>query len=972
MTTTRLSLALAAVVTVTAALHAQTTDQDHLRDNVLAQLKWRELGPVQSGGRIVDIAVHPTRPQEYWLAAASGGIWHTSNNGLSFTAQFQHAASISIGDICIAPSDPKVLYVGTGEANNQRSSYWGNGVHKSTDGGKTWKHIGLDGTEHIGRIVVHPEDPNIVYVAALGALYKSNEERGLYKTTDGGDSWQRVQHVNVNVGFVDVVLHPQKPTTVYAASYERRRRAWTFHEGGTGSRLWRSEDAGATWAQMNNGLPDGVLGRIGIDAFLRNGDVLYATIENRNPVGQKPKPATAPSGDDTPREAGRRDHEAAAAAATAAEQNQPEPTAEILADPVARMQWQSGAEEAQDPKRRARRGIVGGEVYRSEDGGDSWQKTHADGTSAGGSPGYYYGQVRIDPNDQDTLYVLSVPVYRSRDGGKTWTPGGRRGRGRGAASFGSGLHVDHHALWIDPQNSEHCLLGNDGGISVTWDQGSKWDHLTHLPILQYYAIGVDNQTPYNIYGGLQDNGSWGFPIHGATSAGIEALDAFKVGGGDGFYCVVDPSDADVIYSESQFGGMMRQNRRTGKTQSIKPRTTKGQQPLRFNWNTPIVLSPHAPHTVYTGSQFLHRSRNRGDKWTTISPDLTSNDAAKKRGNVPHCTITTISESPLQEGMLWVGTDDGNVWLSKDDGDRWIDMSDRFPEAVRDLWVSRVEASPHDQKTAFVSFTGYREDIRGAFVFRTDDSGDTWMSIRNNLPEEPVNVIKQHPRNSSVLLAGTEAHAYVSIDDGAHWNVLGHDLPRVPVHDLVVHASHAHVIVGTHGRGIWALDASALETLNAGSVRQQLVALPPSDGVLLRGAYDRGYVGARQWRAANPFTTATFRYMLSQDSDSDVTIEVLDATGGVVWETKGPSDAGYHEVAWSSARGGRGGLGGFARRGGGRGGQRAGEFAVRISRGSSTSTQPFAVHDRTGGSAVIGQYPGEELVEEEQEGGGDVR
>ena len=962
MTTTKLSVALGALVSLTATLQAQTSDQDHLRDNVLAHLKWRELGPVQSGGRIIDIAVNPARSQEYWLAAANGGVWHTTNGGVSFTAQFQNANSISVGDICVAPSDPKVLYIGTGEANNQRSSYWGNGVHKSTDSGKTWQHVGLNGTDHIGRIVVHPEDPNIVYVAALGALYQSNEERGLYKTTDGGENWQRVHHVNKDVGFVDVLLHPQNPTTVFATSYERRRRAWTFHEGGTGSRLWRSVDAGATWSKMTNGLPEGVLGRIGIDAFRQNGDVLYASIENRNPVGIKPKPATQPSGDDTPRESGRRD-----------EGQAEEPTAEILADPVARMQWQQGPEEAQGPKRRARRSIVGGEVYRSDDGGDSWQKTHKDTTTAGGSPGYYYGQVRVDPNDQDTLYVLSVPVYRSRDGGKTWTPGGRGSRGRGSSSFGSGLHVDHHALWIDPQNSDHCLLGNDGGISVTWDQGRNWDHLTHIPILQYYAIGVDNQTPYNIYGGLQDNGSWGFPIHGATSAGIEALDAFKIGGGDGFYCVVDPSDADVIYSESQFGGMMRQNRRTGVTQSIKPRSRKGQQALRFNWNTPIVLSPHAPHTVYTGSQFLHRSRNRGDKWTTISPDLSSNDAAKKRGNVPHCTITTISESPQKEGMLWVGTDDGNVWLSKDGGGRWNDMSDRFPEAVRGLWVSRVAASPHDEQTAFVSFTGYREDIRGAYVFRTDDAGETWMSISNDLPAESINVVKQHPRNSSVLLVGTEMHAYVSIDDGAHWNVLGHDLPRVAVHDLVVHPSHAHVIVGTHGRGIWALDASALEKLTADSARQSLLALPPSDGVLLRGAYDRGYVGARQWRAANPFTTATFRYMLSKDSEDAVKVEVLDATGEVVWQTDGPSDAGYHEVTWGNPRGRRGGFGGFSgfgRRGGGRNGQRAGEFAVRISRDSTTSIQPFTVHDRSGGSAVIGQYPGEELIEEEEEGGGD--
>lgn len=950
--------ALGSLLTLTANATAQTSDQDHLRDNVLAQLKWRELGPVQSGGRIVDIAVHPQRSQVFWLAAANGGIWHTTNGGLSFAPQFQNQQSISIGDICVAPSNPDVLYVGTGEANNQRSSYWGDGVHKSIDGGKTWQHVGLNGTEHIGRIVVHPDDENIAYVAALGSLYKSNAERGLYKTSDGGASWQRIHHINDDVGFVDVLLHPQKPTTVYASSYERRRRAWTFIEGGEGSRLWRSEDAGATWDKLDNGLPEGKLGRIGIDAFQQDGDVLYATIENGNPVGQKTKPATDPSGDDEGDGArGRRESQSADA------EEQEQLTAEILADPVALQEWLAGPEEAQDPKRRSRKRTVGGEIYRSDDAGDSWHKTHKSG-SIGGSPGYYYGQVRVDPNDADTLYVLSVPVYRSKDGGKTWTP---KRRSRGAA-FASGLHVDHHALWIDPADSNHCLLGNDGGVAITFDQGDNWDHLTHLPILQFYAIGVDNQSPYHVYGGLQDNGTWGFPIHGNTSQGIEALDAIKVSGGDGFYVVVDPNDPDVIYSESQFGGMLRSNLRTGERKSIKPKARKGEQKLRFNWNTPLCVSPHAPDTVYTGSQRVHRSRNQGNRWQTISPDLTTNNSDKLRGNVPHCTITTISESPKREGMLWVGTDDGKVWLSKDDGGRWNDLSGGFPSEVNELWVSRIEASPHDEKTAFISFTGYREDGRDSWLFRTDDAGDTWLAIDNDLPTEPINVVRQHPRNEHVLLVGTEMHAYVSIDDGAHWFALGHDLPRVAVHDLIVHPREPHILVGTHGRGIWAVDASALEVLQTSSLRQSLLALPPSDGVVLRRAIDRGYEGARSWRAANPFTEATFRYMLSQDSDDDVLVEVLNATGQVVWQTDGPSTAGYHEVPWRNARQGRGGFAGFAgrRRGNRSSGMRAGNFAVRITLGNSETTQAFVVHDRSGGMSALGQYPGEELGEGEEE------
>ena len=937
---------VAALTCLLGTAGAQTSDQDHLRANILAQMPWKQLGPIQSGGRVVDIAVNPRRTQEYWLASASGGVWHTTNGGLSFEPQLQNAYSISVGDIAVAPSDPRVLYVGTGEANNQRSSYWGDGVYRSDDAGETWRWIGLEGTDHIGRIVVHPDDPNTAYVAALGALYSPNEQRGLYKTTDGGETWTRALYVDENVGVVDVVMHPQRPDVLFAASYERRRRAWNFEEGGPGSRIYRSTDAGATWEVLDNGLPDGAIGRIGLDCFLRDGDVLYAAIENLNPRSRPRRRATAPSGDDDAQRDEGKDAQRSAA-----------PSAEVLADPVARQEWRDGPEEAQDPRRRSRQRLVGGEVYRSDDGGDSWTKTHKDDVSIGGSPGYYYGQVRVDPNDADNLWVLSVSVYQSKDGGAKWTPSRRR---RGGRSFGSKLHSDHHALWIDPSNSQHCLLGNDGGVAVSWDQGRSWDHLTHLPILQFYAIGVDNGAPYRVYGGLQDNGTWGFPIHGPTTAGLEAQDARKISGGDGFYSVPDPTDPDIVYSESQFGGMLRSNLRTGARSSIKPRARKGEQPLRFNWNTPIVISPHAPHTIYTGSQHLHRSRNRGDDWTTISGDLTTNDADKKRGDVPHCTITTIAESPRREGLLWVGTDDGKVWLTKDGGGRWTDLADRFPEEVRRLWVSRVEASHHDEQTAFVSFTGYREDIRSAYVFRTDDGGESWLSIAHDLPAEPVNVVRQHPRNANVLFVGTEMDVHVSIDDGAHWAPLGDGLPRVAAHDLLVHPRHPHLLVGTHGRGIWGLDAAAFERLDASSMRAALLALPPSDGVLLRGSYDRGYFGARRWSTPNPFTTPTFRYILAQDSESAPKVEVLDVTGAVVFETNGGKEAGYHEVTWSRGRGGRRGFGGRGNRG-----ARPGTFAVRITHDGRSSTQAFTVHDRRGNTSVLGAYPGEDVSEQEE-------
>ncbi|MCA3010693.1 MAG: hypothetical protein INH34_20130 [Phycisphaerales bacterium] len=932
-----------------AAVAAQATDQEHVRANVMAQLKWQELGPVMSGGRVVDLAVHPTRPQVFWVAAASGGIWKTENGGLRFTPQFQGGYTTSIGDLAVAPSNGDVLYVGTGEANNQRSSYWGDGVHKSTDGGKTWRHVGLQGTDHIGRVVVHPANADVCYVAALGALYSPNDQRGLYKTTDGGATWTRIHHLGPDVGFVDVALDPSEPDIVFAASYERRRRAWNFTEGGQGSRLWKSTDAGATWTQLAGGLPDGVLGRIGLDVA-SDGKTVYATIENGNPHDDKTAAAA-----ESPKDGDASAHDL------------PEPDGELLADVVAAAEHERKVAQAQDPARRARRATVGGEVYRSDDGGASWRRTHAANVRVGGDPGYYYGQIRIDPTDKETVYVLSVPVHKSTDGGKTWTPG----RGRGGAAFHGNLHVDHHALWIDPKDGKHALLGNDGGVAVTWDGGATWDHLTHLPITQYYAIAVDDRPVYRIYGGLQDNGTWGFPSLGPTSGGLRATDAVRIDGGDGFHVAIDPSDPDVVYSESQFGGMSRQDLGTGARKGIKPTARKGDQPLRFNWQTPLLLSPHAPHTVFTGSQFVHRSRDRGDTWQTISPDLTTNDADKKKGNVPHCTITTIAESLRKEGQLWVGTDDGRVWLTKDGGERWIELTERFPAAVKGLWVSRVEASPHADGTAFVAFTGYREDVRAPFLFRTDDAGDTWRAIANDLPAEPVNVVRQHPRNPGVLLVGTEMGAYASLDDGAHWHPLGSGLPRVAVHDLAVQARMGHVVVGTHGRGVWALDAKALDELTADKATAAFAVLPPSDGALLRRGFSEGNTGARGWSTPNPFTAPTFRYVLGEDGGAKVAIEVLDAAGSVLWRKDGPTTAGYHEVAWASERGQGFGFGG---RTGGNSGPRAGQFAVRVTRGDQSRVQAFTVHDRRGPGAGPGARGDEGEaddgeVERESEGGG---
>ncbi|HLQ38552.1 MAG TPA: hypothetical protein VK348_12165, partial [Planctomycetota bacterium] len=891
------------------------------------------------------------------------------NNGISFVPQFQDAYSISIGDLALAPSAPDTLYVGTGEANNQRSSYWGNGVHKSIDGGKTWTHLGLEGTEHIGRIVVHPQNADIVFVAALGALYSANEQRGLFRSKDGGKTWERIKHLGKDIGFVDLVIDPVHPDVLYAASYERRRRAWNFTEGGEGSRIWKSTDGGNTWDKLAGGLPAGTLGRIGLDLCLADPRIVYATIENLNPASpEAAEPARIDTADDGEKE--KKEPEAGR-----------EKDGETLADPLAAADELAEQAEAQDPERRPRQKIQGGEVWRSDDAGGTWKKQNGK-TAIGGNPGYYYGQIHCDPVDPNTVYVLSVQCYKSTDGGKSW---GRQGRGQ-AADFARGLHSDHHALWLDPDDGNHVILGNDGGLAVTFDGGQNWDHQARLPIAQYYTLAVDTRSNYRIYGGLQDNGTWGLPIRGQTGAGIGAADAFRINGGDGFCCAVDPGDPDVVYSESQFGAVSRRNLHTGDTRGIKPRADKGSPALRSNWMSPILLSPHDGHTVYFGTQYLHRSRDRGNTWSTVSPDLTTNDADKQKGNVPHCTITTIAESPRQEGRLWVGTDDGKVWTSKDGGCRWQDLTATFPPEVRNLWVSRVEASPHDVDTCFVAFSGYREDLRKPLLFRTDDGGETFRPIQNDLPNEPINVVRQHPHNAHVLLVGTEMGAYVSVDDGGNWAALGKGLPRVAVHDLLVHDKTNQVIVGTHGRGIWVLDGSALVDFSDEVLASAFHVFPPSDGALLRRAFNGGSVGARNWSVANPFTAPTFHYYLREDGEPKAKIEVLDAAGKVLWTGEGSDKAGYHTISWGQRQGGapggpggqrQGGQGGgdFAGFFGGRGGGavRPGQFAVRISHGDQSKILAFTVQDLRGPRSVLGDVPGlgsagpaEQLVEEQDE------
>ena len=865
-----------------AAGTASAQSKDFLIDDVVGALTWRSLGPARFGGRVVDIAVHPEKSRIFYVATGSGGLFKTENNGITFRTSFQYESVISIGDVAIAPSKPDVVYIGTGEANNQRSSYWGKGVYKSVDGGRNWKNMGLAGTDHIGRVVVHPKNADIVYVAALGSLYRKNEDRGVYRSIDGGASWVKVKFISEDVGFVDIAMDPNDPKTLYAASYERRRRAGNFDGYGPGSAIWKTTDSGDTWKKMTSGLPDGEIGRIGLDTFNgENGTVVFACVENGNP--------------------------------------------------------RQGSDDTNTTGRRSRRGrsrTLGGQVYRTADGGETWKKLND--KPVGGSPGYYYGQIRVDPNDEKRIYLLGVPVTVTKDGGKTWSTAGARG-----------VHVDHHALWIDPKNSKHLRLGNDGGMHTSYDRGAHWDHLNHLSMGQFYAITADMSDPYWIYGGTQDNGTWGVPIRGERGA-VQNRHAAKIGGGDGFFVQVDPIDPNIVYSESQFGGISRQDLRTGERKRIKPRVERGSPRLRFNWSSPIQLSPHNHHTVYFGSQYLHKSTNRGDKWTTISPDLTSADEERIKGNVPHCTITTIAESPKKEGFIWVGTDDGKVWLTRNGGDRWVDLTDRFDEMPRSLWVSRIEASPSDADVAYVSFTGYREDIRDPFLYITTDGGERFRSISNDLPKEPINVVREHPRNKEVLFVGTEFGVFVSFNAGGNWITMQNDMPTVACHDLIVHPREQDLIVGTHGRGIYVMDIAPLEDLNATILASDFHVFPATNGVTQRRARDQGYIGNRTWSADQHGGSPVFSYYLGRDTSEQVTLKVLDATGRTLFTSRGSTKAGLHRVTWGGrgrggrgSRGGRGGFAGFRGRLGG-GASQPGNYALEVTHGDTVVRKVFKI------------------------------
>lgn len=864
-------------IPVPAQSGAQTTQSD---SSIVDAVRFREIGPTAQGGRYVDFAVVESNPRVFYAATATGGLWKTVNNGISFTSVFDNQPDFALGAVALAQSRPDVIYLGTGEANNSRSTYDGHGVYKSVDGGKTWTKAGLENAGRVGRIVVHPKNPDVVLVAASGRLYSENPDRGVYRSTDGGRAWTRTLDHKVDgrqIGAIDIAMDPSNPQVLYAATYDKVRKPWTFGEGGPGSAIFKSTDGGTTWRQLTTGLPTGVLGRIGLSVARSAPKTVYAVIENAN------------------------------SRSVAAEER--------------RKKIMQGFGD----------GSIGDELYRSDDAGATWRKVAPPeqpvapaaeagagqaaaqpagrggrGGWTGGNPPYYYAQIRVDPKNKEHVYLLSVGVTHTTDGGKSWAS---------AFNFGG----DNHALWINPTDTDHLLLGHDHGMGVTFDAGRTWLSPDNKPLAQFYAIGYDMEEPYNVYGGLQDNGSSRGPstMKGGGTIPFEAW--YRVGGGDGFYNVVDPTDSRWLYNESQFGSIQRLDQKTGQSRSIRYARPQGQEALRWNWSSPILLSPHNPEVVYHGANVLLRSSNRGDTWTEISPDLTRSlpDRRGGSGNIQYATLTTIDESPVVGGVIWAGTDDGNVQVTRDGGKTWTNVTDKIT-GHPGHWVSRVIASNHDAGTAYATVTGYRQDDFTPFAWKTSDYGATWTSVAGNLPNEAINVIREDRRNPNLLFVGTDFGVYASLDGGKAWHRMKNGITTNPVHDLAIHPREQELLVGTHGRGMYIADISGLQALTP-AVLAGDAHLAPIVTTVQHAAGLRPMVASLNYNGQSRLPGVHINYYL-KSAASGVTVRVYSGTRMIAETTGAPGNAGLNTVRWTmqSARpmtpaeqqaGGRGGRGG---------------------------------------------------------------
>jgi photosystem II stability/assembly factor-like uncharacterized protein len=802
-------------------LKAYEKRQKMSENSLLKGVPFRNIGPWVQSGRVVDVDVNPKDPSIFYVCYASGGLWKTVSNGSEFKPIFDNQAVITMGDVAVN-WDKNIIWLGTGENNSQRSAYAGLGMYKSTDDGKTWQHLGLEETHHIGRIVLHPTNPDIVWVAALGHLYSSNKERGVYKTTDGGKSWKQTLFVDDKTGAIDIVIDQTNPNILYAAMWDKDRKAWNFEENGKNSAIYKSTNGGESWTKVTTeggGFPQGdKVGRIGLEWVKINGkSVLYAVVDNHGEVPSKEeadKPVLSKETLKTMTKDAFLKIEKRDVTAFLRENRLPEKykaddiIAKIKSDKITPQTLHDYIDYGDDGFNSDK--LVQAEVYRSDDEGKTWKRTHTEPLSdLFFTYGYFFSQIRVNQKNPNHVYIMGLRIIKSDDGGKTWKNINKEN-----------VHGDHHALWVNPNRQGHLINGNDGGVNMSYDDGSSWFKLNSPSVGQFYHINVDMAEPYNVYGGLQDNGVWmGSSKSEFSNNWHDTGDApFKaIFGGDGMQTMIDTRDNATVYTGSQFGFYMRINTRTKQRKMITPRHDLGEKPLRFNWMTPIWLSKHNQDVLYFGANKLYRSFDKGDNWEAISDDLTKGG---KKGNVPYGTLTTIHESPLKFGLLYVGTDDGLIHCSKDGGNSWKKISDALPQ---NLWISRVQASAHDRATVFASLTGYRWDDWTPYLYMSNNYGETWERIGLDLPAESINVVKEDPVNENILYVGTEHNVYVSLDKGKTFMAMDNNFPHVPVHDLVVHPRDKELVVGTHGRSIYIANVRHIQELTTDNLSKNLVA-----------------------------------------------------------------------------------------------------------------------------------------------------
>ena len=892
-------------------------------------LHFRSIGPASMSGRIADLAVYEANPAVYYVGTAHGGVWKTTSNGATFEAQFQNQGLISIGDVTVSQSNPDLVWVGTGESNNRQSTSWGDGVYKSTNGGREWTHMGLRESRHINRILIHPRNNDIVFVAATGALFGAGGERGIYKTTDGGKSWKQVLKVDDDTGANDLIMSSTDPNIMFASTYQRRRSQCCMNGGGPGSGVWKSTDGGDTWTRLQGGLPTAQMGRIALDVYRRSPNIVYALIEGE-PSGGGGRGGFGGGGGGRggggrgggdPQQAGR---------------------GGAVADPEQPAGGRGAGGGGGNPCDGA--GDTG--LYRSDDGGANWRKVCAVNPRP-----MYFSQLRIDPSNPETIYMGGVGLHMSVDGGRSMETD---------AAFVT--HDDVHAIWIDPNNSDHLVIGHDGGVSVSYDKSRTWIQLPNLPLALYYHVSYDMATPYNVCGGLQDNYNWCGPSATRFSRGIINSDWYQVQGGDGFVVLVDQTDQRIVYSESQNGNIQRKNRLTGESKNIRPNNSNVQSlpentpGFRWNWDTPMVFSAHDPSTLIVAANRVFTSRDKGDSWTMISPDLTTNadrneiQTMGKPGNDPLLiarhdgitswpTLVALAESPKQPGVYFTGSDDGVVSMTRDGGKKWENITSRLSGFPKGGWVSEVVPSAHNANTVYVTVDAHRLNDYKTYIWASDDMGATFRSLNGNLSGEVVKTLLEDPKTADVLYIGTETGLFLTLDRGKSWRRLGANLPTVRVDEIAIHSRDNAMIVGTHGRALWILDSvSPIQEYSAaqGASRDaSLFSISPALQWRQMDHQNDEFWGHQVFVGENPPADAVIQYHLKK-TVGDLKLRITDSTGREVRLLDVPANrnqAGMQTMCWDmrvqpvltpggggagGGRGGGGGGGGGGRGGGGRG------------------------------------------------------